>query len=129
MGRAVLAVAALLFVPALLSAQEDRPAERHRFWDRTNITVHLVNAAAQSFDSYSTQHALRHYRRELNPIARPFVRQGWRGQAVYSFGLGVGGTLGVSYLLHRAGYHRQERLLPLVVATPTSISAGFNLRF
>jgi hypothetical protein len=128
MGRVPFLTAALLLIPLSLAAQE-KPPEPHPFWDRTNIVLHVANATAQTIDGYATQHALRRNRRELNPVARPFARQGWSGQAVYSFGLGVGGTLAASYLLHRMGYHKQERLAPLIIATPTAISAGFNFRF
>jgi len=128
MGRAALLMAALLLVPLSLAAQENPPAP-HPFWDRTNIVLHVANVTAQTIDSYATQHALRRNRKELNPIARPFAHQGWSGQAVYSFGLGVGGTLAVSYLLHRMGYHKQERLAPLIIGTPTAVSAGLSLRF
>ncbi len=52
-----------------------------------------------------------------------------RLQVAYSYGIGVGGTLAVSYLFHRMGQHKRERITPLIVATPTAVLGGLNFRF
>ena len=48
---------------------------------------------------------------------------------MYSYGVGVGGTLAASYFLHRLGHHKWERLTPFIVATSTGIVGGLNFRF
>ncbi len=116
----------ILLAPMVGKAQDD---EGHRFWDRTNVYLHLMNATAHSLDAYSTQSGLRNGAREANPLAAPFANRGWKGQIVASYGFGVGGTLAASYLFHRMGNHRWERFTPILVATPTAIAAGFNFRF
>ncbi len=124
MRKLVLLAILLLFVP-LLKAEDN-----HRFWDRKNIRLHLFNLTAQSVDGYSTQRLLNmEGGRESNPLARPLVRHGWKGQAAASYGLGFGGTLLGSYLLHRWGHHKWERITPILVATPTALAGGLNFRF
>src|SRR2546428_429504 len=36
----------------------DKPKEQHKFWDKTNITLQLLNVGAQAADMYSTERAL-----------------------------------------------------------------------
>ncbi len=115
----------LILAPSTAMAEE----EDHPFWDQANTRLLLLNLAAQSLDAYSTQRALGRDATEMNPIARPFVTRGWKGQAIYSYGIGVGGTLAASYLLHRIGQHKRERITALVVATPTAILGGLNFPF
>ena len=116
----------LILAPTTAMAEE----EDHPFWDQANTRLLLLNVAAQSLDAYSTQRALRQDNtKEFNPLARPFAERGWKGQALYSYGVGVGGTLAVSYLFHRMGQHKRERITPLIVATPTALVGGLNFRF
>ena len=116
----------LILAPSTAMAEE----EDHPFWDQANTRLLLLNVAAQGLDAYSTQRALRRDNtREFNPLARPFVERGWKGQVTYSYGIGVGGTLAVSYLFHRMGQHKRERITPLIVATPTALLGGLNFRF
>ena len=116
----------LILAPTTAMAEE----EDHPFWDQANTRLLLLNVAAQSLDAYSTQRALRHDNtKEFNPLARPFAERGWKGQVAYSYGIGVGGTLALSYLFHRMGQHKRERITPLIVATPTAILGGLNFRF
>ena len=126
MVKKVLLITVLLMLPSVAMAEE----EDHPFWDRANTHLLLLNVAAQSLDAYSTQRALRRDNtREFNPLARPFAERGWKGQVAYSHGIGVGGTLAVSYLFHRMGEHKWERITPLIVATPTALMGGLNFRF
>ena len=122
--RALVLALLLLSSAAVLRAEEGR-----RFWDRTNLRLHLINVAAQSIDAYSTQRSLGKGTRESNPLARPLVNHGWKGQVAASYGFGVGGTLVASYLFHRFGHHRLERITPVIVAAPTAVAAGVNFRF
>ena len=127
MVKKVLLITVLLMLPSVAMAEEE---EDHPFWDRANTRLLLLNVAAQSLDAYSTQRALRRDNtREFNPLARPFAERGWKGQVAYSYGIGVGGTLAVSYLFHRKGQHKWERITPLIVATPTALLGGLNFRF
>ncbi len=64
--KKILLVIFLLSSVALLKAEE-----KHRFWDRKNVRLHLINLTAQSIDAYSTQRLLnKEGGRESNPLAR-----------------------------------------------------------
>ena len=121
----------MLFVlaPIILMPLKLKAEERHRFWDGANLQLLGANVVAQTVDAYSTQGALNRGAREINPIARPLVNLGWKGQLMYSYGVGVGGTLAASYFLHRLGHHKWERITPFIVATSTGIVGGLNFRF
>ena len=130
MGLKITSTALLAFMLILAPSTAMAEEEDHPFWDQANTRLLLLNLAAQSLDAYSTQRALRRDNTyEFNPFARPFAERGWKGQVAYSHGIGVGGTLAVSYLFHRMGQHRRERITPLIVATPTALVGGLNFRF
>lgn len=109
---------------------EQLELHHHNFWDKRNIAIHSLNFAMQTADAFSTRHVLdRHNGVERNPWARQFVRRGWAGQAGYSWGLSVGGTILTSYFLHRRGHHKWERILPMIEIGATAGTVfGMNLR-
>ena len=83
---AMAAVVCFLACAASAEAQSSvpsMPASSHRFFDRTNIALTVVESGALIADGIYTQRGLRRYpdtSRELDPIARPFVSRGWPGQ-------------------------------------------------
>ena len=101
----------------------DKPKEQHKFWDKTNITLQLLNVGAQTADMYSTERALNRGAVEANPL--------FKSRPVF-FGTKAGLipiSMLVSYRLHQKGRHKAERLVPLIIAAPSGIGASFNLRF
>ncbi|MFQ5663243.1 MAG: hypothetical protein ACE5HL_05395 [Terriglobia bacterium] len=108
--------------------EEPRVPELHPFWDKKNLGLHGVNLLAQGLDYWSTRTLIERGYREMNPIVRPFAKSD-AAMAAYSFGLGFGGTLATSYLLHRAGRHRWERLVPTFVVGTTATAVALNFRF
>jgi hypothetical protein len=127
--RLFLALALLCCIPTHAQLQ---PVDfhTHKFWDKPSLAIHSANFAMQTADAFTTRHVLDHHNGiERNPWARPFVTRGWGGQAAYSWGLSVGGTLLSSYALHRSGHHRLERLLPMIEIGYTAGTVfGMNLR-
>jgi hypothetical protein len=123
-------VAFLLCSSPLLAQFEPRQFQKHKFWDTQNVAIHSVNLGMQTADAFSTRHVLdRHNGIERNPWARQFVTHGWGGQAAYSWGLSVGGTILTSYFMHRTGHHRLERVLPMIEIGATAGTVfGMNLR-
>lgn len=121
---------ALLLCSAALAQFEPGAFHKHKFWDKKNVAIHSANFAMQTADAFTTRHVLdRHNGRERNPWARQFARYGWGGQAAYSWGLSVGGTVLTSYFLHRVGHHRWERILPMIEIGYTAGTVfGMNLR-
>ena len=101
----------------------DKPKEQHKFWDKTNITLQLLNVGAQAADMYSTERALNRGAVEANPL--------FKSRPVF-FGTKAGLipiSMLISYRLHQKGMHKAERLVPLIIAAPSGIGASFNLRF
>jgi hypothetical protein len=85
----------------------------HRFLDKSNILLLASTATTISLDGLSSQYCQRWGSREMNPIARPFIynRIGDAAYMSVSYGLLVSGM----YMAHRRGWHRVERLVPLLV--------------
>ena len=102
--------------------------ETHRFWDRTNLTLHGTNLLAQGLDYWSTRNLVERNHRETNPLVRPFAGND-AALAAYKFGLSFGGSLAASHWLHRKGHHRWERLATMVVLGTTAPAVGLNFRF
>lgn len=129
MRLALAAILLLLCCPGW--AQLPPPSsDYHKFWDKQNLAIHSGNFVMQTADAITTRHVLdRHNGVERNPWARQFVTHGWAGQAGYSWGLSVGGTIVTSYVLHRTGHHRLERILPMIEIGYTAGTVfGMNLR-
>lgn len=128
-----LVVVFLLFLPlAAQGADQDiypLPPGEHKFWDKTNIALHSLNAAIQIGEVWSTERARRHCRErgmpcgDISPLGNS--REGRVLKGVFAFIL----PLGLSYVLHDEGYHKIERIMPTVFAVPSGIAVGWNLRF
>lgn len=102
----------------------------HKFFDRTNITLTVIESGALLVDGIYTQRGLRRYpetSREADPLARPFVSRGWPGQIVGGT-LVVSADVGLRYWLHRKKRHRLERLVPLILITYGTAGAIHNAR-
>jgi hypothetical protein len=84
-------------------------APRHVFLDRPAKIRFAILAGLIAADGITTQHVLNaDGGKEVNPLARPFVKHGAAGQLAAStigYAFGIGG----SYLFHRTGHHKLER--------------------
>jgi len=108
-GSPAMAASSSHFLGANQAASE---MATHKFFDRGNKIRMGILAGVVAADGISTQAILQsggHWR-ELNPLARPFVNQGAPGQFAASI-LGYGFSVGTSYLLHRTGHHKLEKLM------------------
>jgi len=112
---------------APLAAKSSAPVEqtRHRFWDKTNGILFGAVALASAADFEATRNNLQHGGRELNPLTRQFGRTN-AGLAVNFVGETVC-VVGLSYLFHRTGHHRLERLTSAVDATTSSAAVAYDL--
>ena len=92
----------------------DAPSTHDRFWDRKNMILTSGMAAATAADFTATQRNLtsRSGGHEYNPVARVFTGS-TPGRVVYFAGSGAS-TVALSYLLHRGGHHKLERVALLV---------------
>ena len=75
----------------------------HRFFDRTNLQLHLGAVAAETSDLITTREVLEAGGTEKNPVFRPLIRRGLGGQMLVFYGFGEGGDMLASYALHRTG--------------------------
>jgi hypothetical protein len=83
----------------------------HRFFEHGNKLRLGVIAGLIVADGISTQHILGvDHGSEMNPLVRPLVEKGASGQVAASV-LGYGLSLSGSYLFHRTGHHKLERLM------------------
>ena len=98
-------------------------AKEHKFLDKTNIILHSMNAAVQGFDYWTTERGLSRGASERNPLG-----QSRRNRLILK-SVGIGGGLGLAYILHRAKLHKAERWIPVIIAVPSGIAATYNLRF
>ena len=122
--------------PALLPPQMAliEPAARphatppHRFFDKINLWLHAGAIMAETADLISTHRAIQAGAVEANPLARPLVRKGLAGQVASAYGMGEGALLLTSYIFHRTGHHRLERLVPVFAISVEGLATVSNIR-
>jgi hypothetical protein len=84
------------------------PETQRRFWDRENTILFSAVGAAATADFFTTRANLASGGRELNPIARVFA--GSTPTLAANFALETAGVIGISYMWHKTGHHKLERL-------------------
>jgi hypothetical protein len=97
----------------------------HRFWDRENRLFFLAVGALSTADFAVTRDNLANGGRELNPLVRPFA--GSTAGLAASFSAQTAGVIGISYMLHRTGHHRLERITPLLNIAGSAVAVGYGL--
>jgi hypothetical protein len=104
--------------PAVVAAPASEIRE-HKFWDRENWALFATSAAFSGADFAVTRANLQSGGRELNPVVRVFGRS-TPGLAV-NFAGETAGVIGLSYLFHKTGHHKMERVVSMV---NIGVSAG-----
>jgi hypothetical protein len=105
-------LASKLFAAALLfHAIHAFSQEKHVFFDKQNVVLFSADALVRTLDAEST-------RANLTNTCKCFTEQNtaWAsgttaGQYAYSLGFSAS-MMGLSYLAHRTGHHRIEKLIP-----------------
>ena len=87
-------------------------AGKHKFWDKENGVLFAASAGFSAADFAVTRANLQSGGRDLNPVVR-FFGPSTAGLAVNFAGETVG-VIGVSYLLHKTGHHKLERIFTMV---------------
>jgi hypothetical protein len=119
-----IALAGLLLNPTTLAAQQPgaqdpapaapKPAVQiplHRFWDRTNILLFSGVAVFRGLDYASTRNFQARGRDEI--LLPDDVVDNSAGFAALE-AAGTAASVGLSYLMHRAGHHKLERWVSVV---------------
>ena len=143
----ILALAFLLAVPASLTAQQtsfvvlhtamepvafepvlirpERPVQTHRFWDRQNRILFAGVVALSAADFCVTRANLQNGGRELDPVTRAFGG-GTRGLAL-NFSTEAASMIGLSYVFHKTGHHKLERLTSITNIGASGTAVAYDL--
>ncbi|HZW05281.1 MAG TPA: hypothetical protein VFF58_00095 [Candidatus Nitrosotalea sp.] len=97
----------------------------HRFWDAENSVLFGSVAALGAADFCVTRANLARGGKELNPVARMFTSS--TPALAANFSLETGGVIGVSYLFHKTGHHKLERLTSVVNIGASGAAIGYGL--
>jgi hypothetical protein len=111
--------------PIIESRAALKEATTHRFWDRQNRVLFAATGIAATGDFFVTRANLASGGRELNPVTRMFT--GSTPALASSFALQTTAVIGVSYLFHKTGHHRLERLTSVASITTSSGAVAYGL--
>jgi hypothetical protein len=112
------------FSPAIAASLPQAPSE-HKFWDKENTALFITVAAFSTADFVVTRDNLRSGGRELNPLTRPFA--GSTAALAVNFAGETAGVMGVSYVFHKTGHHKLERLTPIVNFGISAFAVSYGL--
>jgi hypothetical protein len=105
--------------------QTSAPREHGHFWDRDNGLLFAAVGASAAADFCVTRANLASGGRELNPVTRVFA--GSTTGLAFNFVGETVGTIGISYLFHKTGHHKLERLTSVVDISMSAGAVGFGL--
>jgi hypothetical protein len=97
----------------------------HHFWDRSNAVLFAAVGASATADFFVTRANLASGGRELNPVTG--VLAGSTTGLAFNFIGETAGSIGVSYLFHKTGHHKLERLTSYVNIGASAGAVGFGL--
>lgn len=102
------------------------PAGReHRFWDRGNTLLFAAVGGTAAADFCVTRSNLAHGGRELNPVTGVFAGSS-TGLAVNFVGE-TAGSIVISYLFHKTGHHKLERMTSFINIGASAGAVGYGL--
>jgi hypothetical protein len=113
--------APVALVPVSVPLQE--PVS-HRFWDRENSFLFASVGALAAADFCATRANLASGGKELNPMTRVFA--GSTPLLATNFALETAGVVGVSYLFHKTGHHKLERITSFVSIGTSAAAVGYS---
>lgn len=109
----------------IVNAPLPQTAEQHKFWDTRNRVLFTGVAAFSAADFAVTRANLQNGGRELNPVTRMFGNS-TAGLAL-NFAGETAGVIGISYLFHKTGHHKLERVVSMVNIGGSAAAVGFGL--
>ena len=112
----------MALVPVTVQRIEPTP---HAFWDRKNRALFGTVSALAGLDFYATHANLASGGKELNPVTRVFT--GSTPGLAANFALETGTVMGISYMFHKTGHHKLERITALVNIGASGAAAGYSL--
>jgi len=115
-------IAPMAFAPVI--AQPKAP-DSHRFWDRENRILFATVGTFAAADFCTTRANLASGGRELNPVTR--VLSGSTPGLAANFALETSGVMAISYMFHRTGHHKLERMVSLLNIGTSATAVGYDL--
>jgi len=100
-------------------------APSHRFWDRENSILFASSAAFSTADFFLTRSNLDHGGQELNPVTRVF--SGSTAGLAMNFAGETAGVVGHSYVFHKTGHHKIERVISMLNIGASAAAVSFDL--
>jgi hypothetical protein len=116
--------AAIVNGPLFSIASQNAPSP-HGFWDSRNRALFVGVAAFGAADFAVTRSNLSNGGTELNPVTRMFGRS-TPGLAL-NFSLETASIVAASYLLHKTGHHKLERIVSVVNIGSSATAVGYGL--
>jgi hypothetical protein len=110
--------------PIVSSPLPEAPSQ-HRFWDTGNRALFTTVAVLSAADFALTRSILQNGGKELNPVTR-FFSGSTAGLAV-NFAGETAGVIGLSYLFHKTGHHRLERVTPMLDIGASAFAVIYDL--
>ena len=101
------------------------PQSQHAFLDAKNRFLFSTVLAFSAADFGVTHANLSNGGKELNPMARVFGVS-TPGLAA-NFMIEDAGVVGLSYVFHRTGHHRLERIAPLANVAASAFAIGYGI--
>ena len=119
------APAPFLASPVVAVSAPEYMRPRHNFWDRENSVLFAATGAAAAADFFVTHMNLSNGGRELNPLVRPLA--GSTAGLATNFAVETAGVVGVSYLFHKTGHHRLERLTSVMNISSSTLAVAYGI--
>lgn len=117
------AIAPVQGVPNAPSAYASH--DSHPFMSKGNLALWAADGAAKAFDGAATGRVMSGPGAvEHDPIARPFVTN-TPGQIAY-FSASLAGDIAISYLFHKTGHHKLEKVVMLIGIGNSAACAGYS---
>jgi hypothetical protein len=110
--------------PAVVMTLTEAPSQ-HRFWDSENRILFVSVAALSAADFAVTRSILQNGGKELNPVTRVF--SGSTGGLAVNFAGETAGIVGLSYIFHKTGHHKLERITPMLNIGASAFAVIYDL--
>lgn len=115
-------MAVVASAPVVAPPKEFAP---HPFWDRENRVLFTAVGALAAADFCTTRANLASGGRELNPVTRVF--SGSTAGLATNFALETASTIGISYMFHKTGHHKLERMTSFVNIGTSAGAVAYGL--
>jgi hypothetical protein len=109
---------------------ESQASQPHRFFDKENSRLFVVNAVSQAIALVAIQSrgpGMESRGRTLDGFEKHFESYGYAWGASYRFGGGIGLNMLSTLVFHELGHHKLERWVPLVAIGHAEMSTAYAL--